>query len=108
MKLVAEVSRDIGPNAISRENVQRKMVVMCNVAGRDLGSVVSEVREAIEKRISLPEGYSVEYGGQFEAEQEASKRLTWLSLLVVLGIGMLLISFWREGAAERRASRDAT
>jgi len=90
LKLVAEVIRDSGPNMISRENVQRKIVVMCNVSGRALGQVVKDVQKAVEQKIKLPDGYYIEYGGQFEAEQEASKRLFILGVIVILGIAMIL------------------
>ncbi|MBI4422283.1 MAG: efflux RND transporter permease subunit [Elusimicrobia bacterium] len=90
LKLVAEIVRDSGPNLISRENVQRKIVVMCNAAGRDIGSVVRDAREGISAGVKLPEGYFIEYGGQFEAQQEAARRLLVLGVLVVLGIGLLL------------------
>jgi CzcA family heavy metal efflux pump len=90
LKLVAEVIRDSGPNMISRENVQRKIVVMCNVSGRALGKVVNDVRKAVQTKIKLPEGYFIEYGGQFEAEQEASKRLFVLGVIVILCIAMIL------------------
>jgi CzcA family heavy metal efflux pump len=89
LKMVAKVVRDQSPNVIMRENVQRKIVVMCNVQGRSLGHVVSDVKQAL-KDLTLPEGYYVEYGGQFQAEQEASKRLTLLGLAVILGIALIL------------------
>ena len=72
LSMLARVRVDAGPSAISRENVQRKVVIMANVAERDLGSVVADIRRAIETRVTLPTGYYVVYGGQFESEQEAS------------------------------------
>jgi len=90
LKMIAKINRDSGPNTISREKVQRKIVVMCNVAGRAIGDVVRDVQAAVEKEIKLPEGYHIEYGGQFEAEQQASKQLLLLSLLVLLGMIMIL------------------
>jgi CzcA family heavy metal efflux pump len=90
LSLVADVQRDSSPNTIMRENVQRKTVVMCNIAGRDLGSVVDEVHELIKGSITLPAGYFVEYGGQFEAQQSASRRIIILGIAVLLGIAMLL------------------
>jgi len=90
LKLIAKINRDSGPNTISRENVQRKIVVMCNVAGRAVGDVVKDVQRKVKEEVSIPEGYYIEYGGQFEAEQQASKQLLILSLLVILGMVMIL------------------
>lgn len=90
LSLVAKIQRDSSPNAITRENVQRKTVVMCNIAGRDLGSVVDEVRDLIDSSINLPSGYFIEYGGQFEAQQTASRRITLLGIGILFGIAMLL------------------
>jgi CzcA family heavy metal efflux pump len=90
LKAVAQVSRDRGPNTISRENVQRKIVVMANASDRPIGDVVKDVRKVIKGKVKLPEGYYVEYGGQFEAEQSASKTLTLLGFAVIVGIGMIL------------------
>ena len=87
---LAEIRRDRGPNTISRENVQRKIVVMCNVAGRDLNSVVSDIREGVRESVDLPRGYHVEYGGQFESAEEASRTLALLGLAAVMGIFLLL------------------
>jgi CzcA family heavy metal efflux pump len=87
---VAEVVSTTGPNTINRENVQRKTVVSANVAGRDQKSVVDEIRQKIESNIKLPEGYRIEYGGQFEAEAEASKTLLLTSLLALFVIFFLL------------------
>ncbi|HCL06540.1 MAG TPA: CusA/CzcA family heavy metal efflux RND transporter, partial [Chitinophagaceae bacterium] len=87
---VAEVVSASGPNTINRENVQRKTVVSANVSGRDQKSVVDEIRKKIETNIQLPEGYRVEYGGQFESEAEASKTLVATSLLSLLVIFFLL------------------
>lgn len=87
---VAEVIRTTGPNTITREQVERKIVVMCNVAGRDVGSVVADTREAITPIIDNEPGYTVEYGGQFESAESASRTLAFAGLLAVLGIGFLL------------------
>lgn len=88
---LADVRKDQGPNSVSRENVQRKMVVMCNVAGRDLNGVVEDIRTAIERSLKLPRGYHIEYGGQFESAAEASRTLLLLGSLVTLGIFLLLL-----------------
>jgi CzcA family heavy metal efflux pump len=87
---LAEIRKDRGPNTISRENVQRKLVVMANVAGRDLVSVVEETQQRIHQNVSLPAGYHIEYGGQFESAEAASRTLSILGALVILGIFLLL------------------
>jgi Cu/Ag efflux pump CusA len=90
LSAIAEIREDRSPNFVTRENVQRKIVVSCNVAGRDLRSVVNDIREHIAQEVSLPQGYRVEYGGQFESEAEASRRILLLGGLVVLGILVIL------------------
>jgi len=87
---VADIVSASGPNTINRENVKRKTVVSANVAGRDQKSVVDEIRARVLKNIDLPDGYHIEYGGQFEAEEEASKTLMLASLLSLLIIFLLL------------------
>lgn len=89
---VADVYEDRSPNFISRENGQRKIVVQCNVAGRDLLGVVREIESAVNARVPMPAGYRVEYGGQFESEAEASRRLLLLGGAVILAILLLLAS----------------
>ncbi len=93
-----EVTR--GPNTISRENVQRKIVVQANVAGRDLGSTVEDIRRAVGQQVTLPAGYHVEYGGQFESQAEATRVLAALSLVSIAAIFLILY-------AEFRSSRTA-
>ncbi len=87
---VADVVSTTGPNTINRENVQRKTVVSANVAGRDQKSVVQDIQKIINDKITLPKDYHIEYGGQFEAEAEASKTLLITSLLSLLIIFLLL------------------
>ena len=87
---LATIRRDMGPNLISRENVQRKIVVQSNVAGRDVGSVVEDIRELIREQVTLPENYYLEYGGQFESAEVASRTIGGLSLLAVALIFLLL------------------
>jgi Cu(I)/Ag(I) efflux system membrane protein CusA/SilA len=87
---VADVRLDSGPNFISREDVQRKIVIQANVAGRDLRGTVDGVRAAIEDQVQLPEGYYVVYGGQFESEQEASRVIGILSVVAVLAVFFIL------------------
>jgi CzcA family heavy metal efflux pump len=94
---VAKVEATYGPNTINRENVMRRIVVQANVAGRDLASVVTDIRTSVA-RLALPQGYFVEYGGQFEAQQEANLRLLVLGTLSVVGIFLLLckgLGSWR-------------
>ena len=91
LEALARIDRDSGPNQIGRENGQRKIVVMCNVGdGQDLGGVVAAIQKKVEGAVPMPTGYYVEYGGQFEAAEEAAQTLFWLGLLVVLGIFLLL------------------
>jgi CzcA family heavy metal efflux pump len=91
IRLLADVRREEGPNMVLRENVQRRIVISANVAGRDLGSVVDEMRATITEEIPMPPGYRVEYGGQFESGQNASRRLLLLGVMVVAGLFMLLV-----------------
>ena len=91
VRLLANVRREVGPNMILRENLQRRIVISSNVAGRDLGSVVEDMRSAVAQAVPMPAGYRVEYGGQFESEQSASQRLLLLTLAVVAGLFMLLV-----------------
>jgi CzcA family heavy metal efflux pump len=93
---VADVISTSGPNTVNRENVERKTVVSANVAGRDQKSVVEEIQKTINEKIQLPEGYHIEYGGQFEAEAEASKTLMATSLLSVLVIFLLLFQEFKS------------
>jgi CzcA family heavy metal efflux pump len=87
---LADVRFDMGPNAISREDVQRKIVVQSNVAGRDVGSVVEDIRERVEAEVILPSGYYIEYGGQFEAAGDATQTIGLMSLLSLAAIFLLL------------------
>ena len=89
---VAEILPLVGPNTISRENVQRKIVVSANVAGRDLNGVVTDIQKTVGEQITLPEGYHVEYGGQFESEQAASRTLFLTSVISILLIFLLLFN----------------
>jgi CzcA family heavy metal efflux pump len=91
IRLLADVRREAGPNMILRENVQRRIVISCNVSGRDLGSVINDIRTAIAQSAPMPAGYRVEYGGQFESQQSASNRLAVLGVGVLAGLFMLLV-----------------
>ena len=87
---LAEVAEERGPNTVSRENLQRKIVVQSNVTGRDVASVVQEFRERIEASVDLPQGYYVEYGGQFESGEAAARAITVLSAVSILAIFLIL------------------
>ena len=93
---VAEIVSTAGPNTISRENAQRKLVVSANADGRDMRSVVNDMRSAIDKEVKLPEGYHIEYGGQFESEASASRLLLGLSVVSVIVILLLLFLQFRS------------
>lgn len=93
---VAEVRSAAGPDVINRENAERKVVVSANAAGRDLRSVVEDMKRAIEARVTLPRDYRVEYGGQFESEASASRTLLLLSLVSVAVILLLLFMQFRS------------
>ena len=97
LSYVADVVSTSGPNTINRENVQRKLVISANTAGRDLGSVVSEIQSTIESQIELPEGYRIQYGGQFKSAQNASLTLLITSLLAILVIFVILFQEFKSG-----------
>lgn len=96
LEYVAEIRSASGPNTISRENVSRKLVVSANVAGRDLRGVVNDIQDIIDQKITLPEDYHIEYGGQFESEQAASKTLLITSIFSILVIYLLLYNQFRN------------
>ena len=91
IRLLADVRREEGANMILRENVQRRIVISCNVSGRDLGSVVRDIQSSVGQAVPMPAGYRVEYGGQFESQQSASRRLAILFIGVIAGLFMLLV-----------------
>lgn len=93
---VAEITSSSGPNSVNRENVKRKIVISANASGRDLGSVMDDIKDRIEKQVKLPEGYHVEYGGQFESQQSASRTLLITSILSILVIFLLLYMEFRS------------
>jgi len=95
---VADVVSSMGPNTVSRENVKRKIVISANTSGRDLRGVVNDVQERIEAEVKLPEGYHVEYGGQFESEQAASQTLLLTSLMSIVVIFLLLYMQFKNAA----------
>ncbi len=90
LRSLARIQRDTGPNQILREQVERKIVVQCNVAGRDVTGVVNDIQKLVNPILSATPGYRVEYAGQFESAAEAGRTLTLVSIGVVIGIGFLL------------------
>ena len=93
---IADVVSSVGPNTINRENVERKVVVSANVAGRDLRGVVTDIRRIVEEQVELPEDYHVEYGGQFENEEAASRTLLIASLFAIVVVYLLLYNQFRS------------
>lgn len=100
LSMIADIQVDRGPNYISRENAQRKIVVQANVADRDLHSVITEIRQQIDANVQLPRGYYVEYGGQFESEQQATRMVTLLSFI---SIAAILVALYTEFGNFRQA-----
>ena len=95
---VAEVVQTTGPNTINRENVTRRIVVQANTAGRDLASVVQEIKQRVDESVKLDEGYFIDYGGQFEAQIDANRQLRFWGTISVLGVFLLLfkcLGSWR-------------
>ena len=100
LEMIADIREERGPNYISRENVQRKLVVQANVSDRDVRSVVEEIKEQLGRNVSLPDGYFIEYGGQFESEANASKTIILLSLVAIFAI---LIALYMEFGSLRQS-----
>lgn len=96
LSYVAEIRSAAGPNTINRENVRRKIVISANVSERDLRGVVNDIQQAVSEKIVLPEGYHIEYGGQFESEQAASRTLLLTSLMSLLVIFLLLYHEFKD------------
>ena len=96
LNYIADVSSSMGPNTISRENVKRKIVISANIADRDLRSVVNDIQKQVDAQIQLPEGYHVEYGGQFESEQAASRTLLITSFMSIIVIFLILFKEFRS------------
>lgn len=96
LNYIADITSTMGPNTISRENVKRKIVISANISDRDLRSVVNDIQEVVDNQITLPEGYHIEYGGQFESEQAASRTLILTSLMSILVIFLLLFNEFRS------------
>jgi HME family heavy-metal exporter len=95
LSAVARVYEGGGPNTINRENIRRRITIRANTTGeRDLGSVVNDIRRIVDERVSLPEGYFVHYGGQFEAQQEATQRIALLSIVSFAGVFLVLYTLF--------------
>jgi CzcA family heavy metal efflux pump len=90
LKSLADIRKEAGPNYISREQVERKIVVMCNVAGSDVTSVVNECKRVVDPLVGEVAGYRVDYGGQFQSAAEAGRIIALLGIAVIIGIGFLL------------------
>ncbi|MEG2281718.1 MAG: efflux RND transporter permease subunit [Rikenellaceae bacterium] len=93
---IASITSSVGPNTINRENVARKIVISANVSGRDLKGVVNDIQKKINSDVKLPEGYHIEYGGQFESEQAASRTLLITSIFSIMIIFLLLFNDFRS------------
>ena len=98
LSYVADVVSTMGPNSVSRENVKRKIVISANTSGRDLRGVVNDIRERIDAEVKLPEGYHVEFGGQFESEEAASRTLFLASLMSIVVIFLLIYTEFKNAA----------
>ncbi len=96
LSYVADIKSSAGPNTINRENVSRKLVVSCNATGGELAKAVGAIREKIAENIELPEGYHIEYGGQFESEERASKTIALVSIFSIFIIFMLLYGVFKN------------
>lgn len=96
LSYVADIRSVSGPNTINRENVQRKIVISANVSGRDLRGVVNDIQRQVAENVQLPEGYHIEYGGQFESEQAASRTLLFTSFMSLLVIFLLLYNEFKN------------
>ncbi len=96
LESVAHIEYEKGINSVSHENSQRRIVVSCNVQGRDLGSTVADIQTAVRENITMPQGYFIQYGGQFEAQKDASRLIGILGIFVLLGIFLVLFSHFRS------------
>lgn len=97
LSAVADIRSASGPNTINRENVSRKIVISCNVIGGELRHAVSAIEKIVEDEIELPEGYHIEYGGQFESEERASRTISLISIISILIIFLLLYGEFKNG-----------
>lgn len=93
---ICDIVSTAGPSNITRENVQRKLVIAANVSGRDVGSVVADIQKAVDEKVKLPEGYRIEYGGQFESARSATRTLVVATIIALMIIYLLLYSEFRN------------
>lgn len=91
LRELADVGEGVGPNAVNRENARRRMVIRCNTQDRDLASAVAEIRQRVQQNVSLPPGYFIEYGGQFESQQRATQKILVLAAVSVVGVFLVLM-----------------
>jgi Cu/Ag efflux pump CusA len=96
LESIAHIEYEKGINSVSHENGQRRIVVSANVQGRDLGSTVADIQQAIDTKVHFPQGYFLQYGGQFEAQKEASRLIGILSIFAMLGIFLVLFAHFRS------------
>lgn len=96
LSAIAEIREERSPNVVTREGVRRKIVVSCNVAGGDLRGVVTRIQERVAEKVKLPPGYRIEYGGQFESQEQATRRILWAGSIVVVAIFVLLVTAFRS------------
>ena len=96
--MVADVYETFGPNEINRENGQRRIVISANVSSRDLASLIKEIRSKVAEKVQLPEGYYVSYGGQFESQQAATRKIFIFGVLSIIGIAFVLMSHFQSKA----------
>jgi len=88
---LADISEGVGPNAVNRENARRRIVIRCNTQDRDLASAVAEIQQRVKERVEMPEGYFVEYAGQFESQQRATTLIVLLAAVSVVGMFLVLM-----------------
>ena len=96
LESIAHIEYEKGINSVSHENGQRRLVVSANVQGRDLGSTVADIQKAVSEKVQMPQGYFLEYGGQFEAQKDASRLIGILSIFALLGIFLVLYAHFRS------------
>jgi HME family heavy-metal exporter len=96
LESIAHIEYEKGINSVSHENGQRRLVVSANVQGRDLGSTVADIQKAVSEKVKMPQGYFLEYGGQFEAQKDASRLIGILSVFALLGIFLVLYAHFRS------------